>query len=490
MKLARTSLRRPSGIWKRRIGPPAALLAGLLAMGAANAQPRFGALTGLVLDAARHPVPGATVTAAQVDGSAVRGTVSGSDGVYSFADMPPGAYAVIAQAAGCPEVTVPAVQVTAGRAARADVAVAAAARPASIPLQTAAAPPPLVSSAVPALVPPAAARPASIPLQTAAAPADSFWKRWLKGEPLTREDLESPAPLTASVRPIPSAPALPPDSAPQPATAPQTPPAPSIPEALQSPPSSPGVDNFTPFAYGDFTWLNGTSRNKDTVLDTRFFTPEIRFDTNFIEDFNQPVDHSMGGSTEQFRSGEVQVEQASVGGDFHWQNVRGRILTMFGMFATTTPRNDASAGVGQWDLRDAYRYVSEAWGGYHFNVSHGLNVDAGIFVSYIGLFSYYNFDNWTYQPSFVSSNTPWFFNGLRIQWFPTKKLKIEPWIINGWQSYAKYNGHRGPGRADPLPPARMAFAGVQQLRQWNRRFRPSRPLPHPHRRQHRGALLQ
>ena len=30
----------------------------------------------------------------------------------------------------------------------------------------------------------------------------------------------------------------------------------------------------------------------------------------------------------------------------------------------------------------------------------GSNVIAGIFVSYIGLFSYYNFDNWTYQPSF------------------------------------------------------------------------------------------
>jgi hypothetical protein len=223
------------------------------------------------------------------------------------------------------------------------------------------------------------------------------------------------------------------------------PPAHVLPEALEAPDATTGVDNFTPFAFGDFTWLNGTPRNKDTVLDTKFFTPEIRFDTNYTVDTNQPRDHSLGGSTETFRSGEFQVEQASVGGDFHWQNVRGRILTMFGMFATTTPRNDGSAGVGQWDLRNAYRYVSEAWGGYHFNVNHGLNVDAGIFVSYIGLFSYYNFDNWTYQPSFVSSNTPWFFNGLRIQWFPTNKLKIEPWIINGWQSYAKFNGHKGLG---------------------------------------------
>jgi len=222
-------------------------------------------------------------------------------------------------------------------------------------------------------------------------------------------------------------------------------PAPVIPEALRAPDPSPSPDNFTPFAYGDFTWLNGTSRNKDAVLDTKFFTPEIRFDTHFITDFNQPRDHTMGGSTEMFRNGEFQLEQVSVGGDFHWQNVRGRLLTMNGMFATATPRNDASTGVGQWDLRNAYRYFSEAWGGYHFDVNHGLNVDAGIFVSYIGLFSYYNFDNWAYQPSYVSSNTPWFFDGLRIQWFPTNKLKIEPWIINGWQSYAKYNGRHGLG---------------------------------------------
>jgi hypothetical protein len=218
---------------------------------------------------------------------------------------------------------------------------------------------------------------------------------------------------------------------------------------------APAVDIQTPFAYADFTWLNGTPRNKDVVLDTPFFTPEIRFDTNFINDFNQPKDHTMGGSTEEFRNGEFQIEDIGIGGDFHWQNVRGRVMFMQGLFAVTTPRNDASSatgngpgntgGVGQWDLQGAYKYVSEAYGGYHFNVNHGLNVDAGIFVSYVGLFSYYNFDNWTYQPSYVSSNTPWFFEGVRIQWFPTNKLKIEPWIINGWQSYAKYNGHLGLG---------------------------------------------
>ena len=200
-----------------------------------------------------------------------------------------------------------------------------------------------------------------------------------------------------------------------------------------------------PFAYADWTWLNGSPRTKDAVWDSKFFTPEIRFDTNFISSFNHPKDDSIGGSTEIFRSNEVQVEQISFGGDFHWENVRGRVLTMGGMFGVTTPRNDASPGRGQWDLRGAYKYFSEAYGGYHFNVNHGLNLDAGIFVSYIGLFSYYNFDNWSYQPSYVSSNTPWFFNGVRIQWFPTDKLKIEPWIINGWQSYGRFGTKPGLG---------------------------------------------
>ncbi len=200
-----------------------------------------------------------------------------------------------------------------------------------------------------------------------------------------------------------------------------------------------------PFAYADWTWLNGNPRNKDTVWDSKFFTPEVRLDAHFIMDLNHPRDDTMGGSTEMFRSNELQLEQVSFGGNFHWQNVQARILTMNGMFGVTTPRNDASPGRGQWDLRGAYKYVSEANAGYHFDVNHGLNLDAGIFVSYIGLFSYYNFDNWAYQPSYVSSNTPWFFNGVRIQWFPTDKLKIEPWIINGWQSYGRLGSKPGLG---------------------------------------------
>ncbi len=200
-----------------------------------------------------------------------------------------------------------------------------------------------------------------------------------------------------------------------------------------------------PFAYADWTWLNGTARTKTPAFDSKFFTPEIRADVDYIYDFKHPKDDTISGSSEVFRSSEVQLTQLGVGGDFHYDNVIARLMTQFGLYSQTTPRNDASPSRGQWNLADAYRYVSEAYGGYHFNALHGINVEAGIFMSYVGLFSYYNFDNWAYQPSYVSSNTPWFFNGVRAQIFPTDKLKIEPWFVNGWQAYGRFNNRPGVG---------------------------------------------
>jgi hypothetical protein len=215
--------------------------------------------------------------------------------------------------------------------------------------------------------------------------------------------------------------------------------------STEKPPQTEKKKPAEPFAFADWTWLNGAPRTKDIPVDTKFFTPEVRFDVNYIYDFSHPIDHTLVGTSEGGRTNEFQVQHLGIGGDFHYDNVRGRVLTQLGTYAITQPRNDATPSRGQFDLNTAYRYVTEAYGGYHIDKLHGINVDAGIFLSYIGLFSFYNFDNWAYQPSYVSSNTPWFFNGVRVQIFPTDKLKIEPWLINGWQSYGTANGRPGLG---------------------------------------------
>lgn len=222
------------------------------------------------------------------------------------------------------------------------------------------------------------------------------------------------------------------------------------PGAITSHPKSTGVrpqetEAAAPFAFADFSWVPGNYGAAEKPLSWGPFTGEFRVDTAFHYSFNRPQDDTISGSSEVFRHAEFQLIQLGLGGDFFYKNVMARLMTQFGMYSQTTPRNDASPGRGQWNLDNAYRYLSEAYGGYHIPVMNGINIQAGIFMSYVGLFSYYNFDNWTYQPSYVSSNTPWFFNGVRVQIFPSDKLKIEPWLINGWQSYGRFNNAPGVG---------------------------------------------
>ncbi|HWW30338.1 MAG TPA: TonB-dependent receptor, partial [Steroidobacteraceae bacterium] len=258
----------------------------------AAAAESFGTIVGLVTDAAKAPIGGATVTAIRAGGG-IRSTISSSDGIYSFADVLPGSWSLTITVEGLPDVRVPPLNVVAGKATRHDIA------------------------------------------------------------------------MNIAVTPTPSAPKV----------AAAAPAVPTLPEALQAPEPGPEVDTQTPWAnVGYVGWMNGTSREKSPIFDTKFFTPEVRLDVNYLQSLNHPIDHTIDGSTEEFRSGEFQIEQVSLGGDFHWDNVRARFLSMFGMFATTTPRNDASNAVGQWQLSDAYRYFSEANAGYHFDVNHGLNV--------------------------------------------------------------------------------------------------------------------
>lgn len=200
-----------------------------------------------------------------------------------------------------------------------------------------------------------------------------------------------------------------------------------------------------PFEGMDQSWYNGSDRRDSSVLQGKYVSWNILVDANATHSFNDPIDHTVVGSTALARNDEMEVSCAAIGGDFVFGDAHGRIMTQFGTRSTLVPRNDLSAFRGQYNLADVYRYISEAYAGYHFNVMHGINVDGGMFMSYIGLNSYYQVENWEYQASFTSDNTPWFFNGIRVQIFPTPHLKIEPWIINGWQSYGMFNALPGFG---------------------------------------------
>ena len=127
-----------------------------------------GTIVGVVTNAAKVPIGGATVTATRVGGG-IRSTVSSSDGIYSFADVPPGSWSLTISVDGSPDVVVPPVSVVANKATRHDVVM-------NIPA-TAAPAAPAVALA------PAAAAPAATALATTPAAA-----------PTVPEALQAPAP--------------------------------------------------------------------------------------------------------------------------------------------------------------------------------------------------------------------------------------------------------------------------------------------------------
>ena len=212
-----------------------------------------------------------------------------------------------------------------------------------------------------------------------------------------------------------------------------------VPDALQAPAPGPEVDTQTPLAIGDLGWMNGTPREKAPIFDTKFFTPEIRLDMNFIYSGNHPIDHTIVGSTEEFRSGEFQIEQVSFGGDFHWNNVRARFLSMFSA-CSRRPRRAMTPAV---PLASGTYPTPTSTSPKRTRAITGTSITASMSMSAFSCrtSACSATTTLTIGPTSrrsVSSNTPWFFNGLRVQWWPTQTLKIEPWLIShGWQSYAK-----------------------------------------------------
>src|ERR1700738_3593804 len=80
-----------------------------------------GTIVGLITNSAKQPIPHATITAVKAGGGSIRATISGSAGVYSFADLTPGTWSVTAEVEGAPAAPARTVEVVASKASRFDL---------------------------------------------------------------------------------------------------------------------------------------------------------------------------------------------------------------------------------------------------------------------------------------------------------------------------------------------------------------------------------
>lgn len=205
-------------------------------------------------------------------------------------------------------------------------------------------------------------------------------------------------------------------------------------------------------------WINGQNRQHDfplTFQDKKgetILTAGAYLDAYFNYNFAQPKDNTQTISASVGRSNEFSLNLFSFGLESNYKNVIGRLWFQTGSMLHIVQETDASVFRGRNTGTGNLKFIREAGLGYHFPLNYGLNVELGIFLSYIGLESYLTQENWSYQRSMVCEFTPFYFQGARLQYYPVKKFRTELWILNGWQTYNSWSKSPGLGSSNYFRP--------------------------------------
>lgn len=213
-----------------------------------------------------------------------------------------------------------------------------------------------------------------------------------------------------------------------------------------------------PFDGYDLSWINGQNRNQNSLLNLKdkdgqtILTGSVLLDGYFNYNFARPKDNTQTISSTTGRSNEFQLNQASIGIETNYKNIIGRLWLQTGSMTHIVQEADGSVARGRNTGTQNLKLIREGAAGYHFNVNYGLNVEMGIFMSYIGLESYVLQENWSYQRSMVCDFTPFYFQGARVQYYPTKNFRTEFWVLNGWQSYNSWSKNPGIGSSNYYRP--------------------------------------
>jgi len=213
-----------------------------------------------------------------------------------------------------------------------------------------------------------------------------------------------------------------------------------------------------PFDGMDLSWINGQNRQKDYPLTLKnkegntILTGVAYLDGYFNYNFARPKDNTQTISSSIGRTNEFTLNLASIGIETNYKNIIGRLWLQYGQMGSIIQDLDGTTTRGRNTSIANLKNIREASAGYHFNKWYGINVEVGIFMSYIGLESYVTQENWSYQRSMVCDFTPFYFSGARLQMYPSKKFKTELWLLNGWQTYNSWSKGIGIGNSNYFRP--------------------------------------
>lgn len=162
-------------------------------------------------------------------------------------------------------------------------------------------------------------------------------------------------------------------------------------------------------------------------------------DTYYAYDLNRPSDQNRSFTTQPARHNEFNVNLAFIEAKINRDRIRGRLALQAG---TSVQSNYASEpkDIGGPNLA---RFLQEAYAGYR--LSDSTWIDAGIFLSHIGLESFISRDNLTYTRSLVADYSPYYETGIKLSTQFNDQFSGQLLILNGWQNIAETNPAKAIG---------------------------------------------
>jgi hypothetical protein len=141
------------------------------------------------------------------------------------------------------------------------------------------------------------------------------------------------------------------------------------------------------------------------------------------------------------RAGTFTLSNVALGASWDVQNVIGKVMLQFGPTADMDyafePRlvGGTAANASSADL---WRYLQQAQVGYRISAAHDLTLDAGIFLSPIGVEGLAVRDNWNFSRSNLFFGLPFYHTGARAT-LPVGRWTMTLGVWNGWNSVVDGN---------------------------------------------------
>ncbi|UYZ64732.1 porin [Hymenobacter weizhouensis] len=153
-------------------------------------------------------------------------------------------------------------------------------------------------------------------------------------------------------------------------------------------------------------------------------------------DFNNPADLRRPGFiySENLHN-QIAVNIALLGARYQGERVRGTFAIQTGSYP------DANYAPEPQIFKNIY----EAWGGVKLVKNHSLWLDAGIFLSHIGLEGPISRDDLTLTRSIMADNSPYYEAGAKLTYDTEKKWLFSALVLNGWQIIRDQNQNMAVG---------------------------------------------